>query len=132
MVTADIVGDLLTRIRNGFSVKDELVDIPWSSFKEQIAAALVREGFVTKSEVLTKGKFKVLRVFLKYRKNKKGAIETIKRVSLPSRRIYVKSSKIPHVLSGYGIAVLSTPKGVLSDNEARQQKVGGEVLCYVW
>ncbi|MCX5751045.1 MAG: 30S ribosomal protein S8 [Candidatus Saganbacteria bacterium] len=132
MVTTDTVADMLTRIRNAFLIKEDLVDIPWSKFKQQIAHVLEREGFVGKVEVITRGSIKILRVFLKYRKNKKPSIVVIKSVSTPGCRVYVKSAKIPYVLSGFGIAVLSTPKGVMSDGEARAQKVGGELLCYIW
>jgi small subunit ribosomal protein S8 len=132
MVTTDTIADMLTRIRNAFLVKEELVDVPWSKFKQNIAAVLEREGLVAKVDVLTRGNIKILRLFLKYRKNKRRSIEMIKRVSTPGCRVYVRSDRIPYVLSGYGIAILSTPKGVLSDSEARQQKVGGELLCYIW
>ena len=131
MVT-DSIGDMLTRMRNAARTKAEVVDMPHSRLKEEIAKALKDEGYIAKFESPTKRGKKVLRITLKYRSNKKGVISELKRISKPGRRIYVKSSSIPRVLGGFGTAILSTPKGILTDSEARAQRAGGEILCYIW
>jgi len=132
MVFTDPIGDMLTRIRNAARVKAEIVDIPHSTLKEEIARILKDEGYVAKYESPTKRGKKVLRVTLKYKANKQSVLSDLKRVSKPGRRIYVKSTSVPRVLAGFGTAILSTPKGVMTDGEARAQKTGGEILCYVW
>jgi small subunit ribosomal protein S8 len=132
MAVTDSIGDMLTRIRNAAGICSESVEMPYSKMKENIAKVLKEEGFVSKYESPTKTGKKILRVILKYRPGKKQVINSLKRVSKPGRRVYAKSVAIPRVLSGFGIAILSTPKGIMADSEARAQKVGGEVLCYVW
>jgi small subunit ribosomal protein S8 len=132
MSITDPLADMLTRIRNASSAKHNTVDIPVSRFKEAIAKILKDEGYVKNYKVIVdEKKHGTLRVFLKYDANRKGVIN-LKRVSKPSRRVYVGRDEIPSVLKGLGISILSTPKGVLTDKEARKANVGGEVLCYIW
>lgn len=132
MTMTDPLADMFTRIRNGFQAKLETVDIPFSKMKQEIARILKEEGFIENYNVISdEGGHQIIRVFLKYDSNRKGVIH-IKRVSKPGRRVYVGVDKIPSVMSGFGISILSTPKGILTDKLARKLNVGGEVLCYVW
>ncbi len=123
---------MLTRIRNASRIRSEVVDIPHSILKEEIARVMKDEGYIAKYESPTKRGKKVLRVTLKYKSNKRGVISDLKRISKPGRRIYVKSASVPRVMAGFGTAILSTPKGLMTDSEARAQKTGGEILCYIW
>jgi small subunit ribosomal protein S8 len=132
MYLTDSIGDMLTRIRNAARVKDETVDIPASTMKLAIANILKDEGYVSKVESVTKRNKKLVRVTLKYGKKKESVIGGIKRVSTPGRRIYKGRNEIPMIKSGFGIALISTSKGILTDSAARQFGVGGEVICYVW
>ncbi len=132
MNLTDSIGDMLTRIRNAARVKDETVDIPASRMKLAIANILKDEGYVSKVESVTKRNKKLIRLTLKYGKKKESVISGIKRVSTPGRRIYKGKSDIPMIKSGFGVALISTSKGILTDSAAREQGVGGEVLCYVW
>jgi small subunit ribosomal protein S8 len=132
MSITDPLADMLTRIRNASSAKHDRVDIPVSRLKEAIAKTLKDEGYIKNYKVIAdERKHGTLRIFLKYDANRRGIIN-LKRVSKPSRRVYVGRDKIPSVLKGLGISILSTPKGVLTDREAKRANVGGEVLCYVW
>ncbi|KIX15967.1 30S ribosomal protein S8 [Dethiosulfatarculus sandiegensis] len=131
MAMSDPIADMLTRVRNAFRARHEEVDVPASGLKVNIAKALETEGYITGYEVLPGQKQDTLRIRLKYQKDK-SVIEGIERVSKPSRRVYVSHKDIPQVLSGLGVNILSTPKGVMSDRLARQNKVGGEILCAVW
>jgi small subunit ribosomal protein S8 len=132
MSVTDPLADMLTRIRNANSARHEKVDIPTSRFKEAIAKILKNEGYIKNFKVLVdERKHGILRISLKYDANRRGIIN-LKRISKPSRRVYVGKDEIPSVLKGLGISVLSTSKGVLSDKEARRANVGGEVLCYIW
>ncbi len=132
MSMTDPVADMLTRIRNGSKEKSEKVDVPSSKLKREIIKILKDEGFIKNFKMVTEdGGFEMIRIFLKYDATKKGIIH-IKRVSRPGRRVYVGTDRIPSVMSGLGISVLSTPKGILTDKAAREANVGGEVLCYVW
>ena len=128
----DPIADMLTRVRNGVSAKFEMVDVPSSKIKESIAKILVQEGYIESYKVLEDNKQNILRIHLKYDKGKEGAINKIIRVSKPGRRVYVDRDDIPLVLRGYGIAILSTSRGVVSDREARKAGIGGEVICKVW
>ena len=131
MVT-DPVADMLARIRNGSLAEHEKVDIPSSKLKVRLAEILKEEGFI-KNFRLLEGKHQgVLRVYLKYGPGQERVISGLRRVSKPGRRRYVGADRIPSVLGGMGVAILSTPRGVLTDRESRKAKVGGEVLCYVW
>jgi len=129
----DPVADMLTRIRNANSARKASVDMPWSRHKEAIAKALVNEGYLeSAAEVPEEGSGRTLRIGLRYDDRRRPVILGIKRVSRPSLRVYVGSTEIPAIRKGLGVNVLSTPKGVLVDREARKQGVGGELLCTVW
>lgn len=134
---SDPIGDMLTRIRNAIMAGQVMVAMPSSKLKLQIAKILKEEGYITAVEVVD-GKVansKVLRIRLKYigeRRERRSVITGLERVSRPGRRVYNGKSEIPWVLSGLGIAILSTPKGVMTGQRARQLGVGGEVLCQVW
>ena len=129
----DPVADMLTRIRNANRARKAAVDMPWSRHKEAIAKALVNEGYLeSAAEVTEEGSGRTLRIGLRYDDRRRPVILGIKRVSRPSLRVYVGSTEIPAIRKGLGVQVLSTPKGVLVDREARKQGVGGELLCTVW
>ena len=129
----DPVADLLTRIRNANHARKAAVDMPWSRHKEAIAKALVNEGYLeSAAEVTEEGSGRTLRIGLRYDERRRPVILGMKRVSRPSLRVYVGSTEIPAIRKGLGVQVLSTPKGVLVDREARKQGVGGELLCTVW
>ena len=127
----DPIADMLTRIRNAIRVKAEKVDIPISKIKLEIAKILKEEGFIRAYKILKDRKQGVLRVIPKYLDNE-SVISGLKRVSKPGRRVYVGSKEIPRVMGGLGIAILTTPKGILSDKICRRESVGGEVICHVW
>lgn len=132
MYLTDSIGDMLTRIRNAVRVKNETVDIPASRMKLAIAQIFKDEGYVSKVENVTKRNKKIIRMTLKYGKKKESVISGIKRVSTPGRRIYMGNKELPRIRSGFGMALISTSKGILTDSSAREQCVGGEVICYVW
>ena len=131
MVT-DPVADMLTRVRNGSLAEHEKVDIPSSRLKVRLAEILKEEGFIKNFRLIEDKRQGVLRVYLKYGPGQERVISGLRRVSKPGRRLYVGADRIPSVLGGMGVAILSTPRGVLTDRESRKAKVGGEVLCYVW
>jgi small subunit ribosomal protein S8 len=132
MSMTDPLADMLTRIRNGSKAKFEKVDIPSSKMKREIAKILKEEGFIKNFKVVTdEERHEMLRIFLKYDASRKEVIH-IRRISKPGRRVYVGKDRIPSVMSGLGLSILSTPKGVLTDKSARQANVGGEVLCSIW
>ena len=132
MSTTDPIADMFTRIRNGSKAKFEKVDIPISKMKREIAKILKEEGFIKNFKVVTdEDQHERLRIFLKYDASRKEVIH-IRRVSKPGRRIYVGKDRIPSVMTGLGISILSTPKGILTDRSARKANVGGEVLCHIW
>ncbi len=124
----DPIADMLTRIRNGIMAKHTNVDVPYSKIKFEIARVLMEEGYINNFEV----KGRTLNIQLKYTEEGKPVIYEIQRVSKPSKRYYVGVKEIPKVKGGLGIAILSTPKGILTDREARKKRVGGEVLCFVY
>ena len=128
----DPIADMLTRIRNALQIERPYVDIPHSKVKVGIAEVLQREGFIWDFEVIEQKPQSVLRVNLKYSPTGERVIQKISRVSKPGRRIYADINNIPNVLDGMGICVMSTNQGVLSNREAKQKHVGGEVLCEVW
>lgn len=132
MVMTDPIADMITRIRNGNNVKKQEVEIPASNIKSSIANILLEEGFIKGVSLIEDDKQGMLKVQLKYGQKKEKTITGLKRISKPGLRVYVKSDEIPRVLGGLGIAILSTSKGLMTDKKARQEKVGGEVLCYVW
>lgn len=129
----DIVADSLIRIKNGYLAYREEVILPYSKLVLAICALLEKEGFITSfKEVKIEGKnFNQIQVILKYL-GKKPALTDVKRISKPGLRVYKPSKALPRVLNGFGLAIVSTPKGVMSDKEARKQSVGGEVMAYVW
>ncbi len=128
----DPIADMLTRIRNGNNARHESVDVPASNIKKELAEILVNEGFIKSFNVIDDGKQGVIKLDLKYGRNEEKIISGIRRISKPGLRVYAKSDEIPKVLGGLGIAVISTSKGILTDKQAREQGVGGEVICYVW
>ena len=129
----DPIADMLTRIRNGTHARKAAVDMPWSRHKEAIAKVLVNEGYLeSAAEVAEEGKGRTLRIGLRYDDRRRPVILGMKRVSRPSLRVYVGATEIPAIRKGLGVNVLSTPKGVLVDREARKQGVGGELLYTVW
>jgi small subunit ribosomal protein S8 len=129
---SDPIADFLTRIRNASRAEHEKVDIPSSKLKLRMAEILKTEGFIKNFRVLEDNKQGTLRVYLKYGTANEKMISGLVRVSTPGRRIYVGHDKIPSILGGMGVTIVSTSKGVLTDREARKQKIGGEVLAYVW
>ncbi|MBI3317746.1 MAG: 30S ribosomal protein S8 [Candidatus Omnitrophica bacterium] len=133
MSQTDPIGDFLTVIRNGSRSGKAQVDFPASRLECEIAEILKQEGFVLNWRKISEGSPQgVLRVYLKYTKNRKSIVRCIRRVSKPGLRIYVGKNRIPKVFSGMGLAILSTPKGLLTGAQAKSQGVGGEVICHVW
>ena len=129
---ADPIADMLTRIRNANALKYESVSMPHSKTKEGIARILQNEGYISSYSVEGEGAKKTLTVALKYGPNGEKVISGLKRISKPGLRVTVSSEKLPKVLKGLGIAIVSTSAGLLTDNQARKKGLGGEVLCYVW
>ena len=132
MVMTDPIADFLTRIRNANSVGHKTVSAPSSKIKVAIAEILKQEGFIKNYEVAEDDKQGEITIFLKYGRNNEKVITGIKRISKPGLRIYTKSEDLPKVLNGLGIAIISTSNGVVTDKQARQAGVGGEVLAYGW
>ena len=133
MTMSDPIADMLTRIRNANTAKHDTVDIPSSRMKLAIADILVDEGYVAKYEMVDNGSFKDIRIFLKYNNNKnERVISGIKRISKPGLRVYAGGNELPKVLGGLGTAIISTNQGVLTDKQAREKKIGGEVLAFIW
>jgi small subunit ribosomal protein S8 len=131
--TNDPISDMLTRIRNAITAKHDTVDVLSSKIKLAIAEILANEGYIQKYELVQNGNFQDIRITLKYGADKNQKIITgLKRISKPGLRIYAGSEDLPKVLGGLGIAIISTNKGVMTDKEARKQKIGGEVLAYIW
>ncbi len=129
---SDPIADLLTRIRNASRAEHEKVDIPSSKLKVKITELLKDEGFIKNYRLIEDAKQGVLRVYLKYGAGNEKMISGLVRVSRPGRRIYVGKDKIPVILGGMGVAILSTSRGVMTDRESRKHQLGGEVLAYVW
>jgi small subunit ribosomal protein S8 len=129
---SDPIADLLTRIRNGSRAEHEKVDIPSSKMKVRVAEILKDEGFIKNFRVLEDTKQGMLRVYLKYGPGNEKVISGLVRVSTPGRRVYVTHDKIPTILGGMGVTLVSTSRGVMTDRDARKEHVGGEVLAYVW
>ncbi len=132
MVMTDPIADMLTRIRNANLVRHEKLEVPASNIKREIAEILKREGFIRDYEYIEDNKQGILRIFLKYGPKNERVITGLKRISKPGLRVYAKANELPRVLGGLGIAIVSTPNGVMTDKEARKQQVGGEVIAYVW
>lgn len=127
----DPIADMLAQIRNAVAVSKPTVDVSFSNLKYQMVKILEKEGFIERTEKQGRGVKKKLRIFLKYIDNL-PAISGLKKVSKPGQRIYLSARKIKPVKGGYGIAIVSTSKGVMSDREARKQKAGGEIMCEIW
>ena len=128
----DPVADFLTRIRNGLQAKHRFVDIPASRVKAELSKILLDAGFIQGIKFIEDNKQGMLRIYLKYTKDNDAVILGLKRISKPSLRRYVPAKKIPRVLGGYGLAILSTSQGILPDWECRKRDIGGEVMCEVW
>ena len=131
MQISDVIGDMLTRIRNANNSKHETVDVPASNMKKAIADILVNEGYIKGYQVIEDGKQGVIRIALKY-VGKQKVITGIKRVSKPGLRVYANCADMPRVMNGLGIAIVSTSQGIMTDKAARKANIGGEVLAFVW
>jgi len=132
MAITDPIADMLTRIRNAAKAKFNSVDIPGSKLKIEIAKVLKEEGYIRNFKFIQDQKQGILRIYLKYGQANTPAIMGLSRISKPSRRVYVRVQDIKPVLNGLGTSILSTSKGILTDKKARQEKIGGEVLCKIW
>ncbi len=128
----DPIADMLTRIRNANQNHAKVVSMPSSKMKETIATILKEEGYITNFKIEKSGVQNTITLTLKYGKNKERVITGLKRISKPGLRVYAKAEDIPTVLNGLGIAIISTPKGVMTDKLARKNNVGGEVIAYIW
>jgi len=133
MVVNDPIGDMLIRIKNGYLARKDVVEVPYSRMKEEIAKILAKEGYLrnVKSQMSNVKTGKILRIELKY-EGKRPAIEEVKRISKPGVRIYARAGEIPRVKYGFGITIVSTSKGIMTDKEAKKKNLGGEVICQVW
>jgi len=132
-VVTDNIADMLTRIRNANMVKHQIVEIPATKMSKAIAKILKEEGFIENFETYSKNLYDYLLLSLKYKgQSRERVIKKIKRISKPGLRIYVNSQKLPNVLNGLGIAILSTSKGIMTNTKAKELGIGGEVLCYIW
>ncbi len=132
MSQSDPIADMLTFLRNANMVKQEKVDIPASKLKMEIIKIFKNEGFVKNFKLIEDDSKSYIRVYLKYTPNGECVIHNLKRVSKPGLRIYRRKHEIPRIFNGYGTSIISTSKGVLTDKKAREQNVGGEVLCFIW
>ncbi|MFL0196159.1 30S ribosomal protein S8 [Clostridium sp. WILCCON 0269] len=132
MVMTDPIADLLTRIRNANVVRHEIVEVPSSTIKKAVLNIMLQEGYVKNLEEYADGSVNMIRLSMKYGKNKERVITGLKRISKPGLRVYCRKEEIPKVLNGLGVAIISTSKGIVTDREARKLGVGGEVLCYIW
>jgi small subunit ribosomal protein S8 len=132
MTMTDPIADMLTRIRNAVAVRHDYVNVPASKVKVAIAKVLKEEGFVRDFEVLDEGPNRFVRIQLSYTEKKEPILNGLKRVSRPGLRVYVQKREIPRVYNGLGVAILSTPKGIMAGQQAWRQQTGGELLCYVW
>lgn len=132
MTLSDPIADMLNRVRNAGKAKFNSLDIPGSKIKTEIAKVLKREGYIRNYKFIKDNKQGILRIYLKYDRNQKSAIYFLKRVSKPSRRVYVKNEDVQPIFNGTGISIISTSRGIMTDKEARASKVGGEILCNIW
>jgi small subunit ribosomal protein S8 len=132
MTISDPIADMLTRIRNAVMARHDFVLVPSSRMKLSIARILKQEGFVNDYEVIQGKPHSIIKIYLKYTDKNKPLLSGLERVSKPGLRVYVGQKEIPRVYGGLGIAVVSTPKGVMTGKQAWQQGTGGELLCYVW
>lgn len=132
MTMTDPIADYLTRIRNAAQAQHKYVDVPASRIKAELSRILLEGGFIKGVKYIEDNRQGILRIYLKYDKNNRCVIKGLRRVSKPSLRVYAPSTRLPRVLGGYGMAVLSTSQGVLSDKDCRKRGIGGEVICEVW
>jgi len=132
MTVSDPIADMLTRIRNAIKVRHDIVLVPASKVKLSIARILKEEGFINDCEVVRGKPHRVIKIYLKYDDKNQPVLTGLERVSKPGLRVYVQQKEIPRVYGGLGIAIVSTPKGVMTGQQAWRQGVGGELLCYVW
>jgi small subunit ribosomal protein S8 len=132
MSMTDPIADMLTKIRNAGQARIKRVDIPSSKTKLGIAKILAREKFIANFKYLTDNKQNVIRVYLRYTDKGAHYIQGLRRASTPGRRLYLAKDRLPRVRNGLGLAIVSTSRGLCTDREARQQGVGGEILCYIW
>ena len=132
MQISDVIADMLTRIRNANNAKHETVDVPASNMKKSIAQILADEGYIRGYQVVEDGKQGIIRMTLKYVEGKQRVIHGIRRISKPGLRIYSNCEDMPKVMNGLGVAIVSTSKGIMTDKKARAEKVGGEILAFVW
>ena len=132
MTVTDPVADLLTRVRNASSANHEAVEVPASRLNVEILRILRGEGFIKGYELLKDSKFPTAKISLKYGPKQEKVLSNLRRISKPGLRVYAKRDKVPRVLRGLGVAIISTSRGVMTDREARKLGIGGEVLCYVW
>lgn len=132
MSITDPLADMLTRVRNAGNAKLNSVDIPGSRIKAALAGVLKEEGYIRNFKFIKDNKQGIIRIYLKYDKNDHHAIYGIERISKPSRRVYIKGRDAKPVLNGMGVSVLSTSRGILTDKQARQENLGGELLCKIW
>ena len=129
---SDPIADFLTRIRNAGMVYHDKVEVPASNVKKALAGILKEEGFIKDFEYISDNKQGLLRLYLKYGSNRERVITGLKRISRPGLRVYAKKDEVPKVLGGLGVAIISTSQGIMTDKRARQNGLGGEVLCYIW
>ena len=132
MQISDVIADMLTRVRNASNARHETEDIPASNMKKAIADILLAEGYIKGVQVIEDGKQGMIRIALKYEAGKQKVIHGLRRVSKPGLRIYSNYEDMPKVMNGLGIAIVSTSKGIMTDKAARREKVGGEILAFVW
>ena len=132
MQISDVIADMLTRVRNASNAKHETVDIPASNMKKAIADILLAEGYIKGVQVIEDGKQGLIRITLKYEAGKQKVLHGLRRVSKPGLRIYSNYEDMPKVMNGLGVAIVSTSKGIMTDKTARREKVGGEILAFVW
>ena len=132
MSLSDPVSDMLTILRNANRAKKEKVDIPASKLKMEIIKMFKNEGYIKNFKIIEEGNRSYIRIYLKYTQAGNGIIHNLKRVSKPGLRVYKRKNELPRIFNGFGTSIISTSRGVLTDKKAREQEVGGEVICYIW
>ena len=132
MVVSDPIADMLTRVRNANMAEKKIVSLPHSKIKNEVARLLKQEGFISDFSVEDDNGKSILNLFLKYTLEREPVIQGLRRISKPSCRRYASAEEVPRVLGGIGIAILSTSSGLMTDSEAREKNIGGEILCYIW
>ena len=132
MVVSDPIADMLTRVRNANMAEKKIVSLPHSKIKSEVSRLLKQEGFISDFSVEDNNGKSILNLFLKYTLEREPVIQGLRRISKPSCRRYANAEEVPRVLGGIGIAILSTSSGLMTDSEAREKNIGGEILCYIW